>query len=183
MRCAAKGPRHKKPPALVGSDKQYERVSSLVDLAWGDFLVHIDYGVGVYRGLETVGADGAQEENIKIEYAGGDSVFVPISRFNRVHRYLGAGGGAPKVARLGSGLWEKQKALTKKSAEEVVSHLVNIYQARSQPRGFRYIKNNGLMQKLEDSFPFQETADQLEAIKDTNNDLDKKKPNGSPGLW
>jgi len=165
-----------KAPALVGSDKQYERISSLVDLAWGDFLVHVDYGVGVYRGLETVGTDGAQEENIKIEYAGGGSVFVPISRFNRVHRYLGAGGGAPKVARLGSGLWEKQKALTKKGAEEVVSHLVNVYQARSQPRGFRYIKNNSLMQKLEDSFPFQETVDQLEAIKDINNDLDKTKP-------
>ena len=168
--------RVQKKPVGVGSNKQYEKISSLVDLAWGDFLVHIDYGVGVYRGLETVGADGAREENIKIEYAGGDSVFVPISRFNRVHKYIGAGGGAPKIARLGSGLWEKQKALTKKSAEEVVGHLVNIYQARSQPRGFRYIKNNSLMQKLEDSFPFQETVGQLEAIKDINNDLDKKTP-------
>ena len=165
-----------KPLVGVDSNKQYERISSLVDLTWGDFLVHIDYGVGVYRGLETVGTDGAQEENIKIEYAGGDSVFVPISRFNRVHKYIGAGGGAPKIARLGSGVWEKQKILTKKNAEEVVDHLVNIYQARSQPRGFRYIKNNSLMQKLEDSFPFQETVGQLGAIKDINSDLDKKNP-------
>ena len=171
-----KGASTQKPFVGFDSNKQYERVSSLSDLSWGDFLVHVDYGVGVYRGLEAVGAGGAREENIKIEYSGGGSVFVPISRFNRVHKYIGMGGGVPKVARLGSGLWEKQKALTKKSAEEVVGHLVNIYQARSKPRGFRYVKSNSLMRKLEDSFPFQETAGQLEAIKEINNDLDQKNP-------
>ncbi len=161
---------------VLGSKKHHERISSLTDLAWGDYLVHIDYGVGIYRGLKVVGGGGAQEENIKIEYAGGDLVYVPINRFGRVHKYIGGGSLSPKIARLGSVSWEKQKALTKKSAADVVDHLVALYQARSKPRGFLYVKNDNLMQKLEDSFPFQETEDQLSAIKDINDDLDRNTP-------
>ncbi len=153
-----------------------ENISSLTDLNWGDYLVHQDYGIGIYRGLETVGGESNHEENIRIEYANSASVYVPVNRFNRVHKYIGLGDSTPKLSRLGSGSWEKQKAITKKSAQEVVEHLIGLYQARSNPRGFRYTNEDELLHKLEESFPFQETEDQLSAIENINEDLNKPVP-------
>ena len=160
----------------VVEKNKHEKITSLNSLSWGDFLVHVDFGIGVYRGLHAVGSQDNQEENLKIEYSGGDLVYVPINRFGRVHKYIGGGSSSPKLARLGSGAWEKQKAKTKKNAADVISHLVRLYNARSSPRGFRYTKENGLMKRLENSFPFQETKDQLLAIKEINADLDLPNP-------
>jgi|TARA_Y100000310_G_scaffold139466_1_gene138785 transcription-repair coupling factor (superfamily II helicase) len=160
----------------VFHDKKQKKIFSLTDLNWGDYLVHYDYGIGIYRGLESVGSFGNREENIRIEYGDGGYVYVPLNRFNRVHKYVGLGESNPSLSKLGSGAWEKQKAITKKSAKEVVEYLVALYRARHKPRGFRYIKESGFFQKLEESFPFQETADQLSAIEDINKDLDKPVP-------
>ena len=152
------------------------KISSLEELRWGDPLVHQDYGLGIYRGLETIGDKNNQEENIRIEYANGGSIYVPINRFGRVHKYIGLGGAFPKLSHLGSGVWDKQKLATKKNAREVVDSLVALYQSRSTPRGFNYVQDKELTQKLEESFPFQETEDQLAAIKQINFDMDKKTP-------
>ena len=158
-----------------GLEKKSERlISSLAEISWGDFLVHQDFGVGVYRGLSLVGEEGCREENIKIEFADGGLVYVPLGRFDRVHKYLSVGGVAPKISKLGTGAWEKQKRLAKKSIDGVVDHLVSIHAARSSPRGFSYVKESDLFQQLEESFPFEETLDQKKAsrqipIKDINN--------------
>ena len=172
------GKKNLKPPksSAFSGGLRHKKISSLVELRWGDPLVHQDYGIGLYRGLETIGDKNNHEENIKIEYASGGSVFVPLNRFNRVHKYIGLGGSSPKLSRLGSGAWEKQKAITKKSAAEVVDYLINLYKARSTPRGFRYLVDRELTQKLEDGFPFQETKDQLTAINDIYEDMDKPAP-------
>ncbi|MBN4080722.1 DEAD/DEAH box helicase [Caldithrix abyssi] len=155
---------------------QQEKISSLTDLNWGDYLVHQDYGIGIYRGLEVIGEKKMREENIRIEYAHSGAVYVPVNRFNRVHKYIGLGNSTPQLSRLGSASWEKQKALTKKSTEKVVEFLIALYQARSNPRGFRYTNDKEFIHNLEDSFPFQETDDQLSAIKNINEDLDKPIP-------
>jgi len=157
-------------------NSHHEKIASLTDLNWGDYLVHQDHGIGLYRGLEIVGGKNSTEENIKIEYAGGGSVYVPVNRFNRVHKYIGLGGSTPKLSALGSGAWERQKTVTKKSAAEVVEYLIALYQARSAPRGFRYTNDEELLLRLEDGFPFQETEDQLSAIKNVYEDMDKSVP-------
>ena len=158
------------------SGSRQRKISSLEELCWGDPLVHQDYGLGLYRGLETIGGKNNQEENIRIEYAKGGSIYVPINRFDRVHKYIGLGGASPKLSRLGSGVWDKQKIATKRNAREVVDSLVALYRSRSTPRGFSYVQDKELTQKLEESFPFQETEDQLSAIKQINFDMDKKVP-------
>jgi len=146
-------------------------IASLKDLAWGDLLVHQDHGLGLYRGLVLIGEKNNQAENIKIEYAGGGSVFVPTDRFDRVHKYIGTGKSSPKLSRIGSSSWKKQKDITRKATTDVVEHLISSYRARSKPREFRYASGGYLMQQLENSFLFEETADQLSALKDINKDL------------
>ena len=165
---------NKRKPFYRGSKQ--ERITSFHALSWGDYLVHRDYGIGIYRGLESVGTKDQREENIRIEYAHGDFVFVPVIRFSRVHKYIGLGGGRPKLSRLGSGAWEKQKAITKKSSQTVVEYLSRLHHARLKPKGFCYPPGGALLRELEESFPFQETEDQLKAIKDVNDDLDKSVP-------
>ena len=161
--------------ALTKNKKQ-KAISTLSEIKWGDFLVHQDFGIGVYKGLNLVGNKENQEENIKIEYANGGVVFVPVGRFDRVHKYLGVGESTPKVSTLGTVSWEKQKQVAKQSANEVVEHLVSIHLARSTPRGFLYTKENVLIDQLEDSFPHQETEDQEKAISDIFVDMNKSTP-------
>ncbi len=155
---------------------KHKRIVGLHSLEWGDFLIHIDYGIGVYRGLEKVGPETAKTENIKIEYAGGDFVFVPIDRFNRVHKYVGAGDTSPKLSKLGSSLWEKQKSETRRSVKIVADELISLYKTRKVERGFAYTKTVEFLGDLESSFPFVETKDQAEAIKSVLEDLDKPTP-------
>ena len=156
--------------------KNSQAIGSLSEIGWGDRLVHQDFGVGLYRGLSLVGNKKNQEENIKIEYADGGVVYVPVGRFNRVHRYVGVNESLPSLSKLGTGAWERQKELAIKNATEVVDHLVAIHVARSSPRGFKYLKEDSLFDQLEDSFPYEETPDQIGAIDDIYKDLSKKTP-------
>ena len=151
-------------------------IASLKDLAWGDLLVHQDHGLGLYRGLVLIGEKNNQAENIKIEYADGGSVFVPTDRFDRVHKYIGTGKSSPKLSRIGSSSWKKQKDITRKATADVVEHLISSYRARSKPRDFHYVEGGYLMEQLENSFLFEETADQLSALKDINKDLSERVP-------
>ena len=152
---------------------QQRRITSLDDIKWGDVLVHQDYGLGVYRGLEQFAGD---TESIKIEYLGGANVFVPLDRFDRVHKYIGPGGTNPKLTKLGSGTWEKQKLTTRKSVDRVVSHLIENYKAKQKPRGFVYGGDVELIQRVIDSFPYIETPDQSQSIADIYEDMSKDKP-------
>jgi transcription-repair coupling factor (superfamily II helicase) len=154
---------------------KHEKLSSLKSLDWGDYLVHQDYGIGLYRGLAKVGDKNALQENIKIEYEGG-FVYIPIDSFTKVHRYIGLGDGTPKLSRLGSGQWERQKAVTRKSAQAVVDMLVALYRARSQPRGFTYSADTEFLVALEESFPYEETHDQEAAIRTVLEDMDRLVP-------
>lgn len=171
-----KAPLKKPPSAAYPKSLPIERFQKLSEIEWGDFLVHVDFGIGVYRGLSLVGKRGAEEENIKIEYKDGAVVHVPVNRFGRVHKYIGSGGAQPQVSRLGSGVWEKQKQITKKSVASVVEHLIKTHKTRKTPRGFSYSNDVGLMSRLEQSFPHRETEDQVFAIREINNDLDGATP-------
>ena len=153
----------------------YNKISSLSDVGWGDFLVHQDFGVGKYRGLQKVRSGSTEEENIKIEYAAGGSVYVPINKFDRVHKYIG-GGKDPTLSKLGSTSWDKQKLLTKKSTEKDVEALINLYLARKNNRGFVYSPDSEILSALKQSFAYEETPDQQKAISDIIKDLEKRTP-------
>ena len=153
----------------------HTKVSSLSDLVWGDFLVHQDFGIGRYRGLQRVSSGGGEEENIKIEYYLGGLVYVPISKFGRVHKYIGSRK-EPKLSKLGSSAWNKQKLHTKKSTEKDVQALVELYLSRKNDRGFVYKPDPELLSALKNNFVYQETEDQQRAISDVLRDMGKKTP-------
>lgn len=162
--------------SIEKGDLKHEKISSLKALNWGDYLVHQDYGIGLYRGLAKVGKKNALQETIKIEYDHGGFVYIPIDSFNKVHRYIGLGERKPKLSVLGSGKWERQKAITRKTAQETVDTLVSIYRARNQPRGFKYSNDTDFLTALTNSFPYEETQDQKKAIHTVLNDMDEPFP-------
>ncbi len=154
-----------------------KELSSLEDLDWGDYLVHQDFGIGLYRGLKTLlTRDNVNQECIKIEYADNANVYVPLDKFSRVHRMIVTGNKEPMLSTLNSPKWRRQKQTAKESAKTVVQDLVNLYKSRSSPRGFKYNINNGFMRELEASFPYQETPDQKAAIEAVITDMEKRFP-------
>jgi transcription-repair coupling factor len=151
-------------------------LTAIDDLEWGDYLVHQDYGIGLYRGLETVAPKGNQQECIKIEYADGGVVYVPVDKFHRVHKLISTGDGTPKISTLGTGRWDQQKRRVKNAARTIVRDIVNLYNARNRPRGFRYEPNEELYDALVASFPYDETPDQARAIQDVLRDMERDRP-------
>lgn len=151
--------------------------SSLKDLDWGDYLIHKDFGIGLYRGLKTLlTRDNVNQECIKIEYADSANVYVPIDKFDRVHRMIMAGDKEPSLSTLNSPKWKRQKEIAKESAKAVVHDLVNLYSSRNRKREFKYNINNGFMRELEASFPYEETPGQKTAIEAVLSDMEKEFP-------
>ena len=154
-----------------------KELSSLEDLDWGDHLVHQDFGIGLYRGLKTLlTRDNLNQECIKIEYADNANVYIPIDKFNRVHRMIVTGDKEPVLSTLNSPKWKRQKQIAKESAKSVIKDLVNLYATRNRKRGFKYNNNNSFMRELEASFPYEETPGQKAAIEAVMSDMEKEFP-------
>ena len=163
---------------IYGNKKHVNKQSkfNLNTFDWGDFLVHEDRGVGKYVGLFIMGPKGDETENIKIEYLNGGSIYVPIDKIDKIHKYQGLNDKEPKLSDLNSASWEKQRNITKRSAENVVDKLIELYKSREKPRGFIYNTKGDLINELEQSFPHQETVDQSTSIKEIFKDMKKNKP-------
>ena len=163
---------------IYGNKKHINKQSkfNLNTFDWGDFLVHEDRGVGKYVGLFIMGPKGDETENIKIEYLNGGSIYVPIDKIDKIHKYQGLNDKEPKLSDLNSASWEKQRNITKRSAENVVDKLIELYKSREKPRGFIYNTKGDLINELEQSFPHQETVDQSTSIKEIFKDMKKNKP-------
>ena len=150
-------------------------INNLSNTSLGDLLVHISHGVGKFGGLVVRGPSGYEKEYIKLVYKDGGTLFVPINKANLVHKYVNVGG-KPTLNKLGGKEWEKNISKTKKEIEVVSDSLVEIYNSREKPRGFSYIKSVDFERAIKKSFPFKETRDQKQAIKDVLLDLKNKKP-------
>ena len=141
----------------------------------GDLVVHVLHGVGSYGGLQIRGAFGFEKEYIRILYAEGGVLYVPLDRLELVHPYKNLGG-KPHISSLGKKQWEKSVLKTKKEVELVSDSLIKIYKTKNKPRGFIYKKTKDLESAIQNSFPYKETKDQKRAIKEVLNDLKSKKP-------
>lgn len=160
-----------KPPEF----KEGVALSSYKNLASGDFVVHVDFGIGKYFGLETLTIDGRKKEFLLLYYLNDDKLFVPLEEFNRVQKYVGKDG-TPSLTKLGGTVWEKIKAQTKKQIQEIARDLLELYAERKAQPGFAYSVDTVWQKQLEDSFIYQETEDQLKAIADVKTDLEKPNP-------
>jgi len=141
-----------------------------------DLLVHLDYGIGKYVGLNKVSAFGSTRECLVIAYDGSDKVFVPLEKMTVVHKYRSAGGFVPKLSKLGSGEWDRIKLRTKRSIEDVSQEIIELYSKRLKSTGFTYSKDNDFQLSMEAEFSFEETPDQLRAILDIKKDMESNLP-------
>ncbi len=151
-------------------------VEGLGALSVGDYLVHVDHGIGAYRGLVELSVGGLAAELLCIEYEGGDRLFLPVDRLNLVQRYGDADGAQPRIDRLGGDTWEKTKRKVKKSLQIMASELLSLHAARELAPGFAFSPRDAYFEEFEATFPFEETPDQADAIEDVLADMLKPKP-------
>ncbi|MFO7947363.1 MAG: transcription-repair coupling factor [Armatimonadota bacterium] len=157
----------------------YRRGFSLVNLRElneDDYVVHINHGIGVYRGLSKQTVDGMERDYIVVDYAGEDRVYVPVTQLDRLQKYVGPEGGKVKVNSLKGGSWQKTKKKASKSAQLLARELMKLYSEREQADGFAFDEDTPWLKELEQSFKFEETRDQLQAIEDVKQDMEAETP-------
>lgn len=145
-------------------------LSSYTNLNVGDYVVHVDYGIGRYKGLKEITVDKRLRDCLLIQYLGDDRLYVPIEEFNRVQKYVGKEG-KPQLTKLGGTAWEKVKARTRKAIADIADELIKLYAERRSKPGFAFSPDDTWMRQLEASFPYDETPDQLTAIDDIKKDM------------
>jgi len=163
--------------AVKKKKKQYEgtKISSFNELKVGDFVVHENHGLGVYRGIEKVEIDKVLKDYVKIEYADGGNLFVLATQLDSIQKYASVDAKPPKLNRLGGKEWVKTKKKVQTAVEEVARDLVELYAARSRAEGFEFSEDNVWQQEFEEMFPYEETLDQIAAIDATKRDMESKK--------
>jgi len=168
------GRRKRVPKSL--STARSSVIDSFVELSPGDYVVHVNYGIGRFASIERMTVLGNERDYIKIEYADTETVFVPIEQANLVQRYIGNEGEAPHLDKLGSKSWENRKKRVKKSVEELAERLIRIYARRQASKGFAFPKDTEWQTEFEASFPYDETPDQLRCIDEIKQDMEQEKP-------
>ncbi|MFA5852988.1 MAG: DEAD/DEAH box helicase, partial [Spirochaetales bacterium] len=167
--------RRKRVPKSLSTTKS-SIIDSFVELAPGDYVVHVNYGIGRFASIERMRVLGNERDYIKIEYAEDETVFVPIEQANLVQRYIGNEGESPRLDKLGSKSWENRKKRVRKSVEELAERLIRIYARRKAAKGYAFPKDGEWQTEFEASFPYQETIDQLTCIEEIKKDMELDKP-------
>jgi transcription-repair coupling factor (superfamily II helicase) len=168
----AKGIRHKPQP----KSRTATFLSSLEDLNVGDHVVHIQHGIAKYRGLKRLAVQDFESDYLNLEFAGGDTLYVPFDRLNQVQRYSGAENHVPRLDRLGGSSWAKTTARVKKHIEEMAHELVELYASRELVKRNAYGSSGTLYHEFEAAFEYEETPDQLKAIEDIVRDMEATRP-------
>lgn len=151
-------------------------VKERASLQPGEYVVHLEYGIGHYRGLRVITVEGFERECLLVEYADGGKVYVPVENIDQVERYSSDQGANPPLARLGSGSWLKVKGKAARAIKAMAAELIELYAVREARPGHAFPVDTLLQKALEDSFIFEETPDQLTAIADTKRDMEDPKP-------
>ncbi len=161
---------------LAGKKAKSSRLDTFVELNPGDYVVHVQHGIGRFLGIERVKAAGTERDYIKLEYADEETVFIPIEQVNLVQRYIGNEGEAPRLDRLGSKSWESRKNRARKAAEEIAQKLIDLYSKRKAAQGFAFPKDTEWQTAFEAAFPYEETDDQLTCIAEVKADMEAPQP-------
>ncbi len=170
------GPAAKRPRLKKETNRQ--KLQSYADLTPGDLVVHVHHGVGRFVGLERMPVDGVEKDYIKIDYAGGDCLYVPATQLDLVSKYIGSGEDAERTRlnKLGGTEWAKQKTRAKKAARDLAKGLTQLYAERQRRPGFAFSPDSPWQREFEDAFPYPETEDQLRAVEEIKRDMEKPRP-------
>ena len=142
----------------------------------GDYVVHMDYGVGRFGGLVRMQNGDHMQEVIKIIYSGDDTVYVSIHSLHKVSKYKGREGEPPRISHIGTGAWERMKERTKKKIKDIARDLILLYSRRREEKGFAYSRDSFMQAELEASFLYEDTPDQLKATQDVKLDMERQRP-------
>jgi transcription-repair coupling factor (superfamily II helicase) len=151
-------------------------LKTLRELQPGDYVSHIDHGVGVYSGLQKIEANGRLQEAVRIQYKDGDLLYVNISSLHKISKYSGKEGSIPKMNKLGSDVWAKLKEKTKRQVKDIATDLIKLYAQRKSLSGFAHSPDNYMQTELEASFIYEDTPDQAKASEDVKKDMEKPAP-------
>jgi transcription-repair coupling factor (superfamily II helicase) len=151
-------------------------LKTLRELQPGDYVTHIDHGVGIYSGLEKIEANGRLQEAVRIVYKDKDLLYVNISSLHKIRKYSGKEGTVPKMNKLGSDVWNKLKEKTKKQVKDIATDLIKLYAQRKSLKGFAHSPDCYMQTELEASFIYEDTPDQNKAVTDVKNDMEKPSP-------
>ncbi len=152
------------------------KIKSFTELKPGDFVVHANHGIGVFKGIKQLELQGNKKDYLELIYHSDDKLYVPVEQLDMVQRYIGSEGKKPKVSKLGSSEWTKTKNKVKKSIEEIAEDLVKLYAIRATLKGYKYSDDTVWQKQFEEEFPYEETPDQLLAIEDIKRDMESPKP-------
>lgn len=151
-------------------------LDTFVELNPGDYVVHVNYGIGIFRGIDRVKAGGNERDYVKLEYADEEFVFVPIEQVNLVQRYIGNAGNEPHLDRIGSKAWEARKNKVRGAVEEIANKLIDLYSRRKASRGFPFPPDTEWQVAFEAAFPYEDTPDQITATAEIKADMEKPLP-------
>jgi transcription-repair coupling factor (superfamily II helicase) len=150
--------------------------SDFSDLKPGDYVVHVDHGIGQFEGLRQVVVEGAAGEFMLLKYAGDAKLYVPLARLDLIQKYQSLGGVEPALDRLGTTVWEARKTRVRKSVDDMAEKLLALYAERKTATGHAFPKDSNWQREFEDAFEFEETADQLRAIEEVKRDMESALP-------
>ena len=162
-------------PKSVNKAKS-KAIDTFVELNPGDYVVHVNWGIGLFHGIERVKAMGNERDYIKLEYADNEIAFVPIEQVNLVQRYIGNEGDKPRLDRIGSKSWESRKNKVKQAVEDLAQKLIDLYSRRQASVGFAFPKETEWQAAFEAAFPYEDTPDQITVTEEIKADMEKPVP-------
>ncbi len=159
-------------------DSNRQKLQSYTDLSPGDLVVHTHHGIGRFAGIQRMPVDGVEKDYIKIDYAGGDCLYVPVTQLDLVSKYIGGGEDQERTRlnKLGGTEWAKQKTKARKAAKDLAAGLTKLYAERQRRPGFAFSPDSPWQTEFEEAFPYAETGDQLQAIADIKKDMEQSRP-------
>lgn len=153
-----------------------ERLKSYNELKPGDYVVHVNHGIGKFIGMQTMEVDGKHQDYITIEYRDDGRLFIPVSQLDMVQKYVSAEGKSPRINKLGGNEWQKTKRKVQSSIEDIADDLIDLYAKREAEKGYPFPKDDDMQHDFDNAFPYPETPDQLRSIDEIKRDMEKAHP-------
>ncbi|MCB9307719.1 MAG: transcription-repair coupling factor [Lewinellaceae bacterium] len=158
------------------SKEQALNIRLLRELQPGDYVTHIDHGIGIFAGLQKIEIGGQVQEAVRLNYKNNDILYVSIHSLHKISKYIGQDGAAPQLSKIGSDAWKQLKARTKRKIKDIAAELIKLYAARRAARGHAFPPDGYLQNELEASFIYEDTPDQFKATNDIKGDMEKSYP-------
>ncbi|WP_018708542.1 transcription-repair coupling factor [Siminovitchia fordii] len=153
-----------------------ERIKSYSELNPGDYVVHVNHGIGKYLGIETLEIKGVHKDYLNISYQGNDTLYVPVDQIELVQKYVGSEGKEPKMYKLGGNDWKRVKKKVESSVKDIADELIKLYAEREATKGYAFSPDSDMQREFELSFPYQETDDQIRSITEIKRDMERERP-------